>query len=143
MGTGGRHCPAPPATGADGVETDRVEARRGRVACLGGGRQRLLASALAPKPPETPERMANIESQKKRNRQNEKRRARNQSVRSELKTRVRTARTAIDARDGTAPEATRLAQKRLGKAGANGVVHKNQVARRTSRLMKRASRAGT
>jgi small subunit ribosomal protein S20 len=86
--------------------------------------------------------MANIKSQIKRNRSNERRRLRNQGVRSELKTRVKAAGTAIDAGDEGAPEATRLAQKRLGKAAAHGRIHKNQAARRTSRLMRRAARAG-
>jgi small subunit ribosomal protein S20 len=82
--------------------------------------------------------MANIKSQIKRNRSNERRRLRNQAVRSELKTRVKTAASAIDSGSDDAPEATRLAQKRLGKAAAKGRIHKNQAARRTSRLMKRA-----
>ena len=86
--------------------------------------------------------MANIKSQIKRNRTNELRRQRNQSVRSELKTRVKTAKTLIDADDGDAPEAVRLAQKRLGMAAAKGRIHKRQAARRTSRLMKRMRSAG-
>ena len=81
--------------------------------------------------------MANIKSQIKRNRTNELRRQRNQSVRSELKTRVKTAKTLIDTDDADAPEAVRLAQKRLGMAAAKGRIHKRQAARRTSRLMKR------
>lgn len=84
--------------------------------------------------------MANIKGQIKRNRQNERRHARNKAVRSELKTRVKAARTAVDSGDSDAPEALRLAQKRLGKAGEQGRIHKNQAARRTSRLMKRAGR---
>jgi small subunit ribosomal protein S20 len=83
--------------------------------------------------------MANIKSQIKRNRSNERRRLRNQAVRSELKTRVKTAASAIDSGSDDAPEATRMAQKRLGKAAAKGRIHKNQAARRTSRLMKRAT----
>jgi small subunit ribosomal protein S20 len=82
--------------------------------------------------------MANIKSQIKRNRQNEKRRQRNQATRSELKTRVKSARTAIDNGDEQAPDAVRLAQGRLDKAAAKGRIHKNQAARRTSRLMKQA-----
>ena len=84
--------------------------------------------------------MANIKSQIKRNRSNERRRVRNQAVRSELKTRTKVATAAIDAGDDTAPEATRLAQKRIDKAAALGRIHENQAARRTSRLMKRAAR---
>jgi len=85
--------------------------------------------------------VANIRSQKKRNRQNEKRRVRNKSVRTELKTRVKNAREAVVAGDESAPELVRVAQKRLDKAGAKGVIHKNAAARRTSRLMKRKSPA--
>ncbi|MBM3693854.1 MAG: 30S ribosomal protein S20 [Actinobacteria bacterium] len=87
--------------------------------------------------------MANIKSQKKRNRQNEVRRTRNQAVRSELKTRIKTARVAVDGGTETAPESVRLAQKRLAKAGAKGRIHKNQAARRTSRLMRRQAKADT
>ena len=82
--------------------------------------------------------MANIKSQIKRNRSNERRRLRNQAVRSELKTRVKSASRALDEGSDDAPEAVRLAQKRLSKAGAKGRIHKNQAARRTSRLMKKA-----
>lgn len=80
--------------------------------------------------------MANIKSQIKRNRQNEKRRVRNKTVRSELKTRIKAARTATETSAGDAPDKTRLAQKRLGKAAANSTIHKNAAARRTSRLMR-------
>jgi small subunit ribosomal protein S20 len=85
--------------------------------------------------------MANIKSQMKRNRSNERRRQRNQAARSELKTRVKTAREAIDVADDEAPEAVRVAQKRLGMASAKRRIHKNQASRRTSRLMKQANRA--
>lgn len=84
--------------------------------------------------------MANIKGQIKRNRQNETRRIRNKAVRSELKTRVKLAGQAIDAGAEDAPDKVRLAQKRLDKAAAKGRVHKNQAARRTSRLMKRATK---
>ena len=83
--------------------------------------------------------MANIASQKKRNRQNEKRRLRNKGVRSELKSRVKSAREAITNGDDNAHELVRTAQKRINKAGAKGVIHTNAAARRTSRLMKRAN----
>jgi small subunit ribosomal protein S20 len=82
--------------------------------------------------------MANIKSQIKRNRSNERRRLRNQAVRSELKTRTKRARTAVETGADDAAEAVRLAQARLGKAAAKGRIHKNQAARRTSRLMKQA-----
>ena len=85
--------------------------------------------------------MANIASQKKRNRQNETRRVRNKTVRSEYKTRLKSARAAIESGSEEAAESVRLAQKRLDKAGAKGVLHKNAAARRVSRLMKKQSAA--
>ncbi|MFO7590672.1 MAG: 30S ribosomal protein S20 [Acidimicrobiia bacterium] len=85
--------------------------------------------------------MANIKSQIKRNRQNETRRQRNKAVRSELKTRVKIAADAVDEGTEGGAELIRLAQKRLNKAGARGRIHKNQAARRTSRLMKRAAKS--
>ena len=85
--------------------------------------------------------MANIKSQVKRNRSNERRRQRSLSVRSELKTRVKNARDAVDAGSEDAPDAVRLAQKRLGMAASKGRIHKNSAARRTSRIMKRANTA--
>jgi small subunit ribosomal protein S20 len=87
--------------------------------------------------------MANIASQKKRNRQNEKRRVRNKGVRSELKTRVKVAVQAVTDGDASATEAVKAAQKRIDKAASSGVIHKNAAARRTSRLMKRAAKSGS
>src|SRR5262249_55536165 len=84
--------------------------------------------------------MANIKSQIKRNKQNAVRHERNKGVRSELKSRVKAARDAVDGKDTDADDKVRLAQKRLAKAGAKGRIHKNQAARRMSRLMKRASK---
>ncbi|MGH9049453.1 MAG: 30S ribosomal protein S20 [Acidimicrobiia bacterium] len=82
--------------------------------------------------------MANIKSQIKRNRQNEKRRQRNKTVRSEIKTRTKAAQAATEAGETDADDLTRRAQKRLGKAAAKGTIHRNAAARRTSRLMRRA-----
>ena len=80
--------------------------------------------------------MANIKSQIKRNKQNETRRLRNKAVKSEIKTRVKSALTLAAA--GTPDvDATKLAIKRLDKAVTKGIIHKNQAARRKSRLMKR------
>jgi len=83
--------------------------------------------------------MANIRSQIKRNRQNERRRLRNKSVRSEIRTRTKTAVTALDIGAEDAEEATRAAVQRIDKAAAQGVIHKNQAANRKSRLMRRAN----
>ena len=85
--------------------------------------------------------MANIKSQKKRNKQNLVRHDRNQATRSELKTRVKTARRAVETGAENADDAVRSAQKRLNKAAAKGRIHKNQAARRTSRLMRRQAKA--
>ena len=84
--------------------------------------------------------MANIKSQIKRNKQSEVRHERNKGVRSELKSRVKAARDAVDGKGADAPDKIRLAQKRLAMAGSKGRIHTNQAARRTSRLMKRASK---
>jgi small subunit ribosomal protein S20 len=85
--------------------------------------------------------MANIKSQIKRNRQNEARHSRNKAMRSELKTRVKRAVTAAETSADDTQAAVRLAVKRLDKAAAKGIIHKNQAARRKSRLMKRIARA--
>lgn len=80
--------------------------------------------------------MANIKSQKKRNRQNERRRAINRSIRSEMKTRIKTALAAAEAGDPDADAKMRLAQKRIDSAGSRGVIHPNKAARLKSRLFR-------
>jgi small subunit ribosomal protein S20 len=84
--------------------------------------------------------VANIKSQIKRNRQNEKARVRNKAVRSELRTRTKNAVTAAEEGGENLVEATRLAIKKLDKAASKGVIHKNQAARRKSRLMRQIAR---
>lgn len=84
--------------------------------------------------------MANIKSQMKRNRTNEKRRIRNKAVRSEVKTRVKVATVAAETHADDAAEAARAAQKSLGKAAQKGVIHKNTAARQQSRLTKRLAK---
>ncbi len=81
--------------------------------------------------------MANIKSQIKRNRTNEKARIRNKSARSEVKTRIKTAVSSATAGTETSVEDLRLAVKRLDKAAAHGIIHKNQAANRKSRLVRR------
>ena len=83
--------------------------------------------------------MANIKSQIKRNRQNQKRADRNKSVRSELKTRTKSAVAAIEAGAEDAAALTKAAVKRIDSAASKGVIHKNAAARRKSRLMKRTA----
>jgi small subunit ribosomal protein S20 len=85
--------------------------------------------------------MANIQSQKKRNRQNETARIRNKSVRSELNTRTRSAVEAAEA--GKADEAyaaLKAAQKRIDMAASRGLLHKRTAARRKSRLAKQVAK---
>jgi small subunit ribosomal protein S20 len=83
--------------------------------------------------------VANIKSQIKRNRQNEKRRVANKAVRSEMKTRTKRAEAAAEAGADDADELTRLAAQRIDMAASKGVIHKNQAARRKSRLMKKVN----
>ena len=82
--------------------------------------------------------MANIKSQIKRNKQNEKRRVRNRVYRGSARTYVKKARLAMD--DGSVEEArqaTLQAISALDKAASKGIIHKNNAARRKSRLVKR------
>ena len=80
--------------------------------------------------------MANIKSQIKRNRQNEKRRLRNRSVRAEMHTRTKAALNAAESGEDTA-EALKAAIRRIDTATSKGVLHKNTAARKKSRLIKR------
>jgi small subunit ribosomal protein S20 len=83
--------------------------------------------------------VANIKSQIKRNRQNDKRRLRNKAVRSEVRTRTKSAVDAVTAGAEDQAESLRLAMKRIDKAASHGVIHKNQAANRKSRLMRRVA----
>ena len=81
--------------------------------------------------------MANIKSQIKRNRQNEKRRQRNRVFRGRARTYVKQARLAIESGDvETARAATLQAVSALDKAAEKGVLHRNNASRRKGRLMK-------
>ena len=80
--------------------------------------------------------MANIKSQIKRNRQNEKRRTRNKAIRSEVNSRVKS--TLKSAESGQSDEeALRIAIKKIDKAARKNILHKNTAARKKSRLPKR------
>ena len=82
--------------------------------------------------------MANIKSQIKRNKQNEKRRLRNKAVKSSLKTAIRKFNEAVQSGDAEAAR-TLLhdASRKLDKAVSKGVIHKNQAANRKSAITKR------
>lgn len=79
--------------------------------------------------------MANIKSQMKRIRTNEAARQRNQSVKSALRTAIRSFREAAEAGDkDTATERLRFASRKLDKAASKGVIHANQAANKKSAL---------
>ena len=84
--------------------------------------------------------MANIKSQIKRIKQNEKRHQRNKAVKSGLKTAVRKFREAAEAGEkDTAVKLGQDAAKKLDKAASKGVIHKNQAANRKSAIAKKAA----
>jgi small subunit ribosomal protein S20 len=88
--------------------------------------------------------LANIKSQIKRNRQNEKRRLRNRAVRGTTRSVVRNARTLIESGEvENSQSAVQTALSALDKAAQKGVLHKNNAARRKSRLMKRLAALST
>lgn len=81
--------------------------------------------------------MANIKSAIKRNKQNERRRLRNRYFSGRARTFVKKARSAIEGNDlEEARQATKEAISALDKAAEKGILHKNNVARRKSRLVK-------
>lgn len=84
--------------------------------------------------------MANIKSQEKRNRTNERRRLRNKSVKSSLHTAVRGFRAAVEAGDKEkAGELLASTSRKLDKAASKGVIHPNQAANKKSAMAKRTS----
>lgn len=86
--------------------------------------------------------MANTRSAMKRARSSQRRRRRNQIIRTRVKTLVRQARTYIEAGDlERAQVAVGDALSALDRAANKGVIHKNNAARRKSRLMKRYNAA--
>jgi small subunit ribosomal protein S20 len=84
--------------------------------------------------------VANIKSQKKRILTNAKAAERNKAVKSELRTRVKNARSSVGTPENA--EDVRLAVKRIDMAAAKGIIHPNTAARRKSRLMKKVNAGG-
>ena len=78
--------------------------------------------------------MANIKSQQKRNRTNERARLRNKSVKSSLRTAVRAFREAAAGEKEKAAELLVSTSRKLDKAASKGVIHKNQAANKKSAL---------
>ena len=84
--------------------------------------------------------MANIKSQQKRIKTNERARLRNKSVKSSLRTAVRAFREAADGGDKEkAAELLVSTNRKLDKAASKGVIHKNQAANRKSAIAKQAA----
>ena len=84
--------------------------------------------------------MANIKSQIKRIKTNEKARLRNKSVKSALKTSVRKFREAAAAGDvATATAQLQVASRQLDKAASKGIIHANQAANRKSAMASRTA----
>jgi small subunit ribosomal protein S20 len=84
--------------------------------------------------------VANIKSQLKRIKTNEKARQRNVAVKSALKTAVRRFRSAAESGDAAvATAALQTASKALDKAASKGVIHKNQAANRKSGMAKQVA----
>ncbi|ARF55290.1 30S ribosomal protein S20 [Streptomyces gilvosporeus] len=84
--------------------------------------------------------MANIKSQMKRIKTNEKARQRNKSAKSALSTAIRRTREAVEAGDlEKATAAQALAAKKLDKAVSKGVIHKNAAANKKSALAKKVA----
>jgi len=80
--------------------------------------------------------LANIKSQIKRNRQNEKRRLLNRASRGSARAAINLARTTLEANAPDSKETVLKAISAIDKAAQKGVIHKNAAARRKSRLMK-------
>jgi small subunit ribosomal protein S20 len=84
--------------------------------------------------------VANIKSQMKRIKTNEKARQRNKAVKSALKTAIRRTREAVEAGDvQKAAAAQAIAAKSLDKAVSKGVIHKNAAANKKSALAKKVA----
>lgn len=79
--------------------------------------------------------MANIKSAIKANRQNQKHAVQNRIYRGGARTAVKKARLAVEANEANASETIREAMRVLDKAASKGLIHKNNAARRKSRLM--------
>jgi small subunit ribosomal protein S20 len=84
--------------------------------------------------------VANIKSQIKRNRQNERRREQNKAIRSRLRTEAKKVRQAGASDQGAATNQLRATARLLDKAASKGAVHKRTAARRKSRVARAAAR---
>lgn len=87
--------------------------------------------------------MANIKQQQKRVKTNEKRRLRNKSIRSAVRTEIRKFRAAIESGDKEAAEAQlRIASRALDKSVTKGVFHRNNAANKKSKMARAVNKLG-
>lgn len=86
--------------------------------------------------------MANIKSAKKRNRQNIVRRSRNRILRTHIRNAVKELIASIDS-NGNPEETLKKVQSILSRAASKGIIHRNTASRKTGRLARRVSQAGT
>ena len=88
-------------------------------------------------------KLANTKSQEKRNRQNEKRRFKNFQVKSSIRTATKSILTAIENKDFKNAETLKKIfeeyTKTIDTAGSRGILHKNTIARKKSRLAKKVN----
>jgi small subunit ribosomal protein S20 len=80
--------------------------------------------------------LANTKSAKKRIRQNSRRRVRNARIRTRARSSVRSARQAVEGGGASSEAAVKSAIEELDRAASKGVIHRNNAARRKSRLQK-------
>jgi small subunit ribosomal protein S20 len=84
--------------------------------------------------------MANIKSQKKRIKTDEKRRQRNRGVRSRIRTHINNVQAAVAEGDSAAAQdLLKVAGRELDKAAGKGAIHANVAARYKSRLTRLVS----
>ncbi len=85
--------------------------------------------------------MPNIKSAKKRVLISEANYLRNKSYRSALKTALKKADAAIEAKSADAAETVKVAVKKLDQAQAKGIMHRNAVSRKKAQLANRLNKA--
>jgi small subunit ribosomal protein S20 len=84
--------------------------------------------------------LATHKSAEKRNRQSERRRKRNASIKSHVKTRIKSVNTAVEAKNlPESEEKLAVAVKVVAKAASKGILHKNNAGRKISRLVKKVN----
>lgn len=85
--------------------------------------------------------MPNIKSSVKDVKKSAENRLYNKAIKSEVKTTLKRAISAIEAQSADAADYVKLAASKLDKAAAKGIIHKNKAARQKSRLAKKMAQA--